>query len=68
MDKYFIDLYFIDHKITVECDEDHHNIIQDTERQEFIEKQLNCRFYRFKPQKDNFIMASVIRDLLQMLF
>ena len=41
VNKYFIDLYFIDYKIAVECDEEHHNIKNDKIREDIIKKELN---------------------------
>jgi very-short-patch-repair endonuclease len=67
VDKYLIDLYFIDYKIAVECDEDHHkhNIKKDKEREEIIKKQLNCSFIRYTPNIDNIqIVINKIMNLI----
>ena len=57
-DKYRIDLYFIDYKIALECDELQHNVqknIQtDSKREEVIKNKLNCEFIRFKPYEPDF--------------
>lgn len=46
IDKYFIDLYFTEYKLAIECDEEHHNcsmiMNDDSFRQNKIESLLNC--------------------------
>lgn len=68
VNNYFIDLYFVDYKIAIECDEDHHldktNIKLDVIRQNCIEDKLNCTFYRYKRNDDNFTLSKVIRELM----
>ena len=63
-DKYRIDLYFIDYKIAVECDELHHdtqvNKQLDSKREEFIKNKLNCEFIRFKPFEKEFSVFELI--------
>jgi very-short-patch-repair endonuclease len=63
-DKYRIDLYFIDYKIAVECDELHHdtqvNKQLDSKREEFIKRKLNCEFIRFKPFEKEFSVFELI--------
>jgi very-short-patch-repair endonuclease len=65
--KYRIDLYFPKYKLAIECDENHHNGIQQTNedklREEEIIKELNCTFIRFKPYDKKFNIFSVIRDI-----
>lgn len=66
IDNYRIDLYFIDQKIAVECDEFNHkdrNIEYEIERQKFIEKQLECKFIRFNPDEKNFNIFKVIEKI-----
>ena len=55
-DKYKIDLYFIDYKLAIECDEIHHiyNKESDKIRQEYIKTKLNCSFIRFNPYDEEF--------------
>jgi hypothetical protein len=67
VDKYLIDLYFIDYKIAVECDEEHHksNIKNDKEREEIIKKELNCCFIRFTPNKDN--LTIIIHTIMNLV-
>lgn len=63
-DKYRIDLYFIDYKIAVECDELQHdaqvNKQLDSKREEFIKNKLNCEFIRFKPLEKEFSVFELI--------
>jgi hypothetical protein len=54
VDKYYIDLYFPDYKLAIECDEHHYDIIGDTEREEFIKNKLDCKFIRYKPYDKDF--------------
>lgn len=63
--KYRIDLYFVDYKIAIECDERHHNQQQkyDKEREGFIEKELDCCFVRYNPQLPSFNIYSVINTI-----
>ena len=55
-DKYKIDLYFIDYKLAIECDEIHHiyNKESDKIREEYIKTKLNCIFIRFNPYDEDF--------------
>lgn len=52
VNQYYIDLYFEEKKIAIECDEEHHynknNIICDKIREENIKKELDCKFIRYK--------------------
>ena len=51
------DLYFHDHKLVVEIDEKIHkdrSIDYGIKRQKAIEKELNCKFVRIDPDKENF--------------
>lgn len=66
--KYFIDLYFIDKKIAIECDEDFHKHtkIYDNDRENFIKKELNCTFYRYNPSEKK--LSNIIYELNKLLF
>ena len=59
-----IDLYFIDHKIAVECDELHHmsesNKIKDEMRETMLKQKLNCEFIRFNPFDPQFNVFELI--------
>jgi very-short-patch-repair endonuclease len=62
IDNYRIDLYFIDYKLAIECDENHHknNIEKDKQRQTYIEKKLDCQFIRYNPENKDFDIFKVI--------
>lgn len=63
---YFIDLYFQVENIAIECDEfDHSKYDQQHEstRQEFITKELGCKFIRFNPDSTNFSIFNVINNI-----
>ena len=65
---YRIDLYFIDLRIAVECDELGHSDrdpIKEQRRQKFIESQLNCTFFRFNPDCKNFNIYETLNKLLK---
>ena len=54
---YRIDLYFIDHKLAIECDENghkHYDQNKEKIRERFLAKELGCRFIRFNPDDSNF--------------
>ena len=64
--KYKIDLYFIDHKLAVECDETNHadrNVDYEKTRQETIEGVLGCRFIRYNPNAADFNILDVIAEI-----
>ncbi len=64
--RYKIDLYFVDHKIAVECDEQGHvtRRQEDSQRQCYIENQLNCKFVRYEPHKSGFCIFEVCNIIL----
>ncbi len=68
VDKYFIDLYFTDLKLAVECDEDHHRlqVDRDIERQSYIETALSCKFYRFTPNKTT--LSNIVYDIMNIIY
>lgn len=59
---YRIDLYFIDYKLAIECDElqHNHNKTEDNIREEIIKNKLNCTFIRYNPLSNNFNIFDVI--------
>jgi very-short-patch-repair endonuclease len=68
---YYIDLYFPDHAIAVECDEDGHCGYSQTaecKRQKYIERTLNCRFVRYNPDPPNFNISDVINQIIQLIY
>lgn len=69
VDKYKIDLYFIDYKIAIECDESHHlyNAEEDLIRQNRIIELLNCQFIRYSPLDDNFDILDIINKIFKII-
>ena len=54
---YKIDAYFEKHKLAIEIDERGHNdrdLECEVERQKAIEEELNCKFIRINPAKEDF--------------
>jgi very-short-patch-repair endonuclease len=72
--EYKVDLYLLDWKIAVECDEEGHQNRQkypkreEETRQQFIESHLGCKFVRFNPQEDDFLIGKVINEILSIHF
>ena len=64
---YRIDLYFIDYKIAVECDEYEHKyqLEEDKKREEEIKGKLGCEFIRFNPDDKNFNIFLVINKIMR---
>jgi len=64
---YKIDLYFIDYKIAIECDEYHHikQIEEDKKRENKIKEELGCDFIRYKPQTKEFDIFSLINEIMK---
>lgn len=63
IDKYRIDMYFIDYKIAVEIDENNHinrDILYEEERELFITNKLKCVFIRFNPNEKLFNIVKII--------
>lgn len=68
---YRLDLYFIDNKIAIECDEfDHKDRDQDyeTNREEFITETLGCTFIRFNPDAADFDIFKVLNRIMIALY
>ena len=67
---YKVDMYLPKANIAVECDEyDHqkYDVVTETNRQLYIEKQLQCRFVRFNPYNMDFDIMSVIAAVVNLL-
>ena len=63
---YKIDIYFPEHKIAVECDENDHSAYNKREeiiRQNQITKLLGCQFIRFNPNEKGFNIGKVINNI-----
>lgn len=67
VNKYFIDLYFPEYKLAIECDETQHNVItnklKDIERENIIKNNLDCTFIRYKPFNKDFNVFDVINQI-----
>ena len=68
--KYYVDLYFEQHNLAVECDENNH-IYRDTaielEREQFILSK-NISIIRFNPNHIEFDLSIVLREINKFLF
>ena len=51
---YRIDAYFPKYKLAIEFNEHRHNIDYEIEKQKTFEKELNCKFIKINPVKENF--------------
>ena len=60
---YHIDLYFIDYKLAIECDEHHTHIKEDIKRENEIKEELNCHFIRYKPYDKKFNIFLLINEI-----
>jgi prophage antirepressor-like protein/very-short-patch-repair endonuclease len=68
VDNYRIDLYFLEHKLAIECDEHSSHFGElgqknDATRQSYIESKLGCRFLRYRPQEQGFNMYAVLNQI-----
>ena len=68
--KYRVDLYFIDYKLVIECDENNHDDrdpIQEKNRENYITC-LGNTIIRFNPNDSGFDLSNVLRDINTTLF
>jgi very-short-patch-repair endonuclease len=68
--KYRVDLYFIDYKLVVECDEYNHDDrdqIQETIREEYI-LSLGNKIIRYNPNGKDFDLSNVLREINTNIF
>jgi very-short-patch-repair endonuclease len=68
--KYRVDLYFIDYKLVVECDEYNHDDrdqIQETIREEYI-LSLGNKIIRYNPNEKHFDLSNVLREINTTIF
>lgn len=68
---YFIDLYFPEFCIAVECDEYGHvnySPKEEYQRQKYIEDALGCRFIRYNPDDKNFNVGDVIHKIMLLIY
>jgi len=68
---YFIDWYFPDYKLALECDEFNHkkylSIKSDKTREDEIKSILNCTFIRFNPDSKDFCIYDLIGQISSFL-
>ncbi len=64
---YRIDLYFVDYKLAIECDENEHKykIEKDKRREEEIRAKLGCEFIRYYPEDKNFDIFFLINQIMK---
>jgi very-short-patch-repair endonuclease len=68
--KYKVDLYFIDYKLVVECDEFNHenrDPLKEITREEYI-RSLGNKIIRYNPNEQNFDLSNVLREINTYLF
>ena len=68
--KYRVDLYFIDYKLVIECDENNHDDrdpIQEKNRENYITS-LGNKIIRFNPNDSGFDLSTVLREINIILF
>ncbi len=68
--KYRADLYFIDYKLIVECDEFNHtdrDEIKEKIREEYI-LSLGNKIIRYNPNQKDFDLSNVLREINKLLF
>jgi very-short-patch-repair endonuclease len=68
--KYRVDLYFIDYKLVIECDENNHDdrdLINEKIREDYIVS-LGNKIIRFNPNDNTFDLSNVIKDINAVLF
>ena len=68
--KYKVDLYFIDYKLVVECDEFNHenrDPVKEIIREEYI-RSLRNKIIRYNPNEQNFDLSNVLREINKHLF
>jgi very-short-patch-repair endonuclease len=67
VNQYYIDLYFPEYLLAIECDELHHNTkknkLQDEIRFYHITRKLHCRVIRFNPFEKNFNIFGLLNDI-----
>jgi len=68
--KYRVDLYFIDYKLVIECDENNHidrDINDERIREEYI-MSLGNKIIRYNPNEPNFDLSNVLNKINAVLF
>ena len=68
--KYHVDLYFIDYKLVIECDENGHND-RDSDKEKIREDyivSLGNKIIRYNPNTQSFDLSNVLREITAILF
>jgi very-short-patch-repair endonuclease len=68
--KYRTDLYFIDYKLVIECDENNHDdrdVIQEKLREDYIISTGN-KIIRYNPNINSFDLSNVLKEINAVLF
>ena len=68
--KYRVDLYFIDYKLVIECDENNHtdrDSIHETVREDYIIS-LGNKIIRYNPNTSSFDLSNVLSEINAILF
>ncbi len=68
--KYKIDLYFIDYKLAIECDEFNHkdrDISKELIREEYIKSQ-GSKIIRYNPNEKDFDLSNILKEINKILF
>jgi very-short-patch-repair endonuclease len=68
--KYRVDLYFVDYKLVIECDENNHtdrDAEQEKIREDYITS-LGNKIIRFNPNVSSFDLSNVLREITAVLF
>lgn len=68
---YYVDLYFPDERVVVECDENGHTRYSwdiEDKRQRHIESVLHCTFVRYNPDDPDFNISDVINRIMRLVY
>jgi very-short-patch-repair endonuclease len=68
--KYRVDLYFVDYKLVVECDENNHidrDLVQEKIREDYIIS-LGNQIVRYNPNTPSFDLSDVLKNINTILF
>ena len=68
--EYRVDLYFVDYKLVIECDENNHND-RDPENEKIRElyiTSLGNKIIRFNPNEKHFDLSNILREINSILF
>lgn len=68
--KYRVDMYFVEYKLAIECDENNHadrNEEYETEREAYIISQGN-KIIRFDPSAKNFDLSNVLNAIYKVIY